>query len=121
MRPMALALALALAACGGAAPTGGIEGRVLAGPTCPVQRIPPDPGCADRPIAIALEVVSGSGSVVARTESGSDGVFRIAVAPGRYTVRSGAGRPLPALRPTPVEVPATGWVTLELQADTGIR
>lgn len=121
MRPVAVALALVLAACGGAAPADGIEGRVLAGPTCPVQRIPPDPGCADRPVAIALEVISAGGSVVARAETGADGAFRIAAAPGRYTVRSAAARPLPALRPTPVEVPRTGWVTLELRADTGIR
>ena len=39
----------------------------------------------------------------------------------RYTIRGGAGRPLPALRPTPVTVPATGWITIELHADTGIR
>lgn len=94
---------------------------MLAGPTCPVQRIPPDPGCADRPIVIALEVVSDGGSVVAGTESGGDGAFRIALAPGRYTIRGASGRPLPALRPTPVTVPPTGWITIELQADTGIR
>jgi len=28
----------------------GIQGTVMAGPTCPVERNPPDPQCADRPL-----------------------------------------------------------------------
>ena len=27
-----------------------LGGRVIAGPTCPVERVPPEPGCADRPV-----------------------------------------------------------------------
>ena len=40
--------------------SGGIAGRVLSGPTCPVQKDPPDPDCADRPVTGAVLVVFDS-------------------------------------------------------------
>jgi len=53
-------LALVLAACGAAAPANtGIRGTVLAGPACPgPARL--DSPCPDRPVAMTIEVVSGS-------------------------------------------------------------
>src|ERR1700704_5848784 len=34
----------------------GIRGNVMAGPTCPVERVPPDPACADRPLSTTITV-----------------------------------------------------------------
>jgi hypothetical protein len=65
----------------------GIRGLVLAGPTCPVVTDPPDPGCAERPVAGAvLIVVDGAGAEVGRVTSAADGSFAIALAPGAYRV-----------------------------------
>ena len=117
MRWRLLALALFLAACGGVqAPDSGIRGTILAGPTCPVQRI--DSPCADRPISLTVEVVSGS-TVAATFTSDSGGRFSVAVAPGTYTLRSKSG--LPFLRATTVRVSSGEFTELELHADTGIR
>lgn len=112
-----LLLALALAACAASAASE-ISGRVLAGPTCPVQRI--DSPCPDRPVAMALAVTDERGGVVARVTSDADGRFHLALAPGSYVIRSDGSR-LPLLRPTPFVV-VTGRVTeLDLRADSGIR
>lgn len=117
MRLSLFVAALLLAACGGAgAPGSGIRGTILAGPTCPVQRI--DSPCADRPISLTIEVVSGS-TVAATVTSDSAGTFSIAVAPGTYTLRSKSG--LPFLRATTVQVLSGEFTDLELHADTGIR
>jgi hypothetical protein len=67
----------------------GIRGRALVGPTCPVERDPPDPGCADRPYHGALAVAAASdGHMVASFETDAEGNFTVAVAPGEYTVRN---------------------------------
>ena len=34
----------------------GIRGTVMAGPTCPVERDPPDPNCADKPLSVLVSV-----------------------------------------------------------------
>jgi hypothetical protein len=65
----------------------GISGIVLAGPTCPVERDPPDPACADQPVGGAVLLVrDGSGAEVARVTSGADGTFAAELAPGLYRV-----------------------------------
>ena len=109
--------ALLLAAC--AASTGSeVSGRVLAGPTCPVQRL--DSPCPDRPVAVALVVADERGGVVARVTSDADGRFRLALAPGSYMIRSDSQR-LPVLRPTPFVVVVGRVTELDLRADSGIR
>jgi hypothetical protein len=46
---------------------------VLAGPTCPVERIPPDPRCADRPVSGAeIIFVSDAGDSVGDALSDAD-------------------------------------------------
>ena len=58
---------------GAAAGRTGIRGTALAGPICPVEKIPPDPACAPRPVAGAVVVVrDASGAEVARTTTGAD-------------------------------------------------
>lgn len=70
-----------------------LRGRVVAGPTCPVVTDPPDPSCADQPVAGAeLLVTTNEGIEVARTTSDADGRFAVQLAPGEYR-----------LEPQPVE------------------
>jgi hypothetical protein len=102
-----------------------LSGTAMAGPTCPVEQDPPDPDCAERPVAGAeIVVLDASGSVVARVTTEEDGTFRVALEPGSYQ-----------LVPQPVDglmggAPAAVAVDLEadrvpapvnLAYDTGIR
>ena len=119
--------AFAIAGCTGPAPTippdTGIRGTATAGPVCPVERTPPDPACAPRPVAGATIVIrDGSGTQVAVAISGADGTYFVAVPPGEYVV---APQPVPGLLGTAPTQPATvaaGTVTeVALDYDTGIR
>ena len=61
-----------------------VSGVAQAGPVCPVERQPPDPACADRPVAGAILVVTKDGDEVTRTTSAPDGTFHLRLAPGEY-------------------------------------
>jgi hypothetical protein len=127
------ALASAIVACDGGAttPAGasegqadatGIAGAVVAGPTCPVVTDPPDPSCADRPVAGAVLVVSVNGTELTRVTSASDGTFRVALAPGTYRV---IPQPVDGLLGTAAEqevvVEAQALAEIVVSYDTGIR
>ena len=118
MRTLVVVLALALAACGAAAPANtGIRGTVLAGPACPgPARL--DSPCPDRPVAMTIEVVRGA-DVAATFTTDATGRFSVGVSAGTYTLRSKSG--LPALRSTTVVVADGQFTDVELHADTGIR
>lgn len=67
----------------------GVTGKVLLGPTCPALRDPPDPECADRPFKTRLVLVAEEdGRPHLEFESDDNGIFRISVPPGTYTIRS---------------------------------
>ena len=107
------------------APLAGIAGHLTAGPTCPVETVPPKPTCAPRPVSGATVVATdGAGKVAARAVSDGDGYFRLAVAPGTYTVTA---EPVPGLlrapAPKQVTVPPAGGSDpmVDLQYDTGMR
>ena len=108
---LAVALALALGACGVGQPDSGLAGVVLAGPTCPVQRV--GQPCPDRPVAVHLR----AGSV--RFASDAQGRFRVALAPGTYTIVNDGGT-FPRCRAT-ATVPAHAYATIRITCDTGIR
>lgn len=106
----------------GAAP--GISGIALAGPTCPVQRYPPAPRCAERPVAGAVVVAEDqSGRQVAKTTTRGDGTFALAVGPGTYRL---VPQPVPGMLGTaqPAEItvlPDQPTPIVTLSYDTGIR
>ena len=116
---------LALAACGGssAATTpspieSGVTGRVLLGPTCPVER-------AGHPCTRGYEarvaVFTANGRHFVRSfSSTASGRFRVRLAPGRYRLQSSGGA-LPTLRPVLIAVHARRFTTITLTFDTGIR
>lgn len=100
----------------------GVAGVAVAGPTCPVETIG-DPACAPRPVPDAIIVVlDGSGAEIARTTSGVDGGFFIAVDAGSYSV---SGQPVDGLMgaPEPVSVTVSDGSASQIQLsyDTGIR
>ena len=122
---------LAIAACNptpatptpesGAGPASAAPSR--AGPVCPVERNPPDPSCAPRPVAGATIVIrDGLGGQVAAAVSGADGAFFVAVGAGDYVMDP---LPVEGLLGTAPQQPATvmdGAVTVvQLDYDTGIR
>jgi hypothetical protein len=109
----------------------GVEGEVLVGPTCPVERA--DSPCPDRPadVYVWASILSASGTPVASpvTQSGTDGHFRLALTPGTYTVTAGRCSPticppnssLPRVTPQTVTVRAGAFTEITLHGDTGIR
>jgi hypothetical protein len=132
MRPLAtrgaalaiLGLALASAAAG-RPPDSGLAGRAVAGPTCPVETVPPQPGCAPRPLAVTVRIRrAGSRAPATYVHTGRDGRFRIRLAPATYVVqglspsRSGLPRPPAARR---VQVSAGHFTYVTIAYDTGIR
>jgi hypothetical protein len=101
----------------------GIRGLATAGPVCPVERNPPDPSCAPRPVAGATIIIrDGSGAQVAAAVSGADGAFFVELQPGAYVVDP---LPVPGLMGTAVRqsvsVAAGSMTVVQLDYDTGIR
>ena len=80
---------LFLGACSSQSPndaTAIITGRLVAGPTCPVETNPPGPACAPSVVPDTEIVVMTPDGVEIRARSGQDGTFRIAVPPGEVTI-----------------------------------
>ena len=102
----------------------GIRGAVVAGPTCSVVTDPPDPECADRPVAGAvLVILDADGDEVARVTSAVDGTFVVALAPGGYRI---VPQPVEGLMGTASELDVTVEVgeppaALTIVYDTGVR
>jgi len=121
----ALAICVGLSSCGqalGASTVGsGVEGITEAEPQCPISA--PGAVCPPKPVSKTIAVLDANGNEVARFTSAHDGSFRIALAPGQYTlaeVVSTPGTP-PSLKPVAVTVPPGQFVHVALLFDTGIR
>jgi len=97
---------------------------VLAGPTCPVVRDPPDPACEDRPVAGAeIVAIDATGQEVARASTDADGRFTLALPVGEYQL---VPQPVEGLLGTasPTEIVVVDGALLEpltIVYDTGIR
>jgi hypothetical protein len=109
---------------GGVPSTSGIKGTVMAGPTCPVERIPPDPACADKPVATNISVYPYADPThgVAFTTSDSRGNFSVSLPPGEYMITAGSnGVPYPRCSEATVTVDKGAYSTIAVSCDTGIR
>jgi hypothetical protein len=123
---IAAAAAVLLFACKGqeeAPPlTSGIEGQVLIGPMCPVVR--EGTPCPDQPYHATIAVWNAGRTKKVRTfETGSDGRFRVPLAPGEYYIDpqppDTGGPPTPI--PQTVTVPAGRFLQVTIEYDSGIR
>jgi len=98
-----------------------VGGYVHAGLMCPVVHEPPDPNCADRPVADAVMAVRGADGIeVVRVSTDQEGRFTLTLPAGTYTL---IPQPVTGLVGTAPEqsfvVP--GFVELDVAYDTGIR
>jgi hypothetical protein len=103
---------------------GGIEGTATMGPTCPVERDPPDPDCADRPYEGDLVLTTpDQGRIVKKFFTDADGEFRVAIGPGQYSIRSDPASgnfPYCSAQGT-ITVEAGRFTKADVSCDTGIR
>ena len=134
MRTLAACLiAVVLTACGSAVDNGSGNGgtverfsvsRVaLSGPHCPVVQNPPDPQCADRPVADAeIVITNATGDRVDSVRTDADGRFTIPLPAGDYTFTP---QPVDGLMGTPspqsFNAAVASAITLSFDYDTGIR
>ncbi len=96
---------------------------LTAGPVCPVERNPPDPACAPRPVVnVEIAVYDVSGSQVASAVSGEDGVATLQLPAGAYYV---VAPPVDGIlgKAEPLAFAGVGGDSLALvfTYDTGIR
>lgn len=114
-------LTLLLGACAGdeAPPTGGITGRVLAGPTCPAETAASP--CPPMPWQGTVLAVAVDGSEY-RTVAAADGSYSLALPAGAFTVvaETGVSQP-PSGVPAEITIEEGAMQQLDLQVDTGIR
>jgi hypothetical protein len=99
----------------------GIQGRVILGPLCPVER--PGMVCS-RPLSATLRVDRSDGSFMATVHSDAQGRFALGVPEGSYTVVPLQLRPnsnLPYGRSVTVNVEAHAFTWVDIYYDTGIR
>ena len=102
-----------------------VTGTVTAGPVCPVEKNPPDPSCAPRPVAGAVIVATDpGGQEVGRTTTAPDGTYLLVVSQTGTAIIT--AQPVAGSFGTPMPVsvtPAAPGVTLrvDLEYDTGIR
>jgi hypothetical protein len=121
---LAVALAIALAACGGGTAgdgSSGIRGTAHVGPQCPVVQA--GSPCPDAPFVGEIRVSTAEGEEVATAPTGDDGSFEIPLGPGSYVVDivvENPGGP-PFAKPVTVEVEAGSFTEVDVAVDSGIR
>lgn len=100
----------------------GIRGTVMLGPTCPVERIPPDLACADKPYKTPVTIFRASDMTRAfiLTQSDVNGVFSATMPPGEYVLGAGQSN-LPRCNRTQVTVLPASFTSTTIFCDTGIR
>ena len=99
----------------------GIKGKVTIGPTCPVERIPPDPQCADKPYQANLRIKNQAGEVAIESKINPDGTFKFDLLPGKYIIENANGSSMPSFSPVSITVENNIYKELNLQFDSGIR
>ena len=99
---------------------GRVNGRALAGPTCPVER-PGDLNCQPMPVQGKVQFAQGD-QVVGSVRINADGSFTLEIPEGTYTVTVEVGdNNFPVCSPVVVEVGANLDAVVEILCDTGIR
>lgn len=121
---VAVSVLALLAACGSSSPHNPpakvtLDGRVTAGPTCPVER--PDNPCPAAPVSGRIEARDVANNVIASEAIGADGSYGFSLQPGRYTLHVVVGAVLPRCSDTPATVQPDETTHVAITCDSGIR
>ncbi|MDO8601983.1 MAG: Gmad2 immunoglobulin-like domain-containing protein [bacterium] len=102
----------------------GMTGYVHVGPTCPVERVPADPKCADKPLVDAEVLIkkASGGQIVESLTTDDSGKFRVALIPGEYAaeVKIGASA-MPSCPVNTFRVITGEYTSIDVACDSGIR
>ncbi|MBV9349588.1 MAG: carboxypeptidase regulatory-like domain-containing protein [Patescibacteria group bacterium] len=105
--------------------TGLVKGKIVLGPVCPVERIPPDPACSPKGFVsrITATSVSGGATVTYSTVSDANGYFSMTLAQGTYDIEGVNAQQvsLPRCAPEEITVMPGRTLSVSLYCDTGIR
>lgn len=101
----------------------GIHITAIAGPVCPVEKFPPDPACAPKPVPNAtILIADASGREKGIVTTDASGQTFAGLAPGQYTVTAqGAAGFMSGAEPQQVTVDDGQVTEVTLSYDTGIR
>lgn len=97
-----------------------LSGFVTLSPTCPVEKIPPDPQCAPRGYVTTIDAISSDQKIVSTTQSKSDGSFTMNLAYGAYTLKTHDTNPYPRCAQQEVTIDSSSS-SVNITCDTGIR
>ncbi len=103
---------------------GVVRGQVLLGPTCPVERVPPDPACAPKPYQTTIRIQPVNPSAAYMTiSSDASGMFTTSLDLGSYTLQAQSANNsyYPHCSPVQVSVSAGQSQNVTINCDTGIR
>jgi hypothetical protein len=104
------------------APKGTVHGQVLLGPTCPVERIPPDPACAPKPYKTMIKILrTATGASYKKVVTDASGRFTISLAPATYILRAKGASIYPRCTDLKIIVIAKKSQIVKIDCDTGIR
>jgi hypothetical protein len=117
-----VAVAVAVASCGGPGAgdgTSGIRGQALAGPQCPVEiQGSPCPPVPYEGTVVATDVESGAEYEV---DTDADGRFDLPLEPGTYEVSILSDSSPPFAKPQTVTIEPGSFREIVVSVDTGIR
>ena len=102
---------------------GKVHGQVLLGPTCPVERIPPDPACAPKPYKTKIQFFAANVSAhpykIVVTDTA--GKFNFSIKPGSYVLHAKGGSLYPRCTDLRIKVLAGKTLNVKMACDSGIR
>ena len=102
--------------------TGTILGTVTTDPTCPVERVPPEPQCVPRPYITSIEIRQiGKTSVLKTIQSNVDGRFNTELPVGSYELKAANSSVFPRCNSVTVQVKSEQNSVVDISCDTGIR
>jgi hypothetical protein len=102
---------------------GKVHGQVLLGPTCPVERIPPDPGCAPKPYKTKIQIFAAKVSAhpFKTVVTDASGKFYFSIKPGSYVLHARGESFYPRCADLRIKVLTGKTLNLKMTCDTGIR
>jgi hypothetical protein len=100
----------------------GISGVSLLGPTCPVEKIPPDPACAPKPYPALILVKTPDGKrEISSFRTDQDGKFSVNLPSDSYLLEPQSGQVFPRGISQLVTVKPGAITTITINFDSGIR